>query len=426
MLVFHEHTEKQEEQIGIPLKDRERLINEIPAFRVVNGVLTTNYFIGVDWLDPDGNEAFRVIPKREDDDCEIDYLRMLMDALHDPYNLSEHLDGLFTLFFSDRLIEVPRSEDGLTIFVVVQFLSLLKNIVRRGLRKSFRFEKALFEFKVKGRILPSESVKMLSPLGPLRHKFVCSFQELDVDSYENQILKKAFLVSKKLLREYSFSGEYSNLIDSCRFIGTAFEAVHDIDFIDPRRTIRVPPFFKAYRQALRLAMIILRLSSVGRSKNDENSILIPPYWINMPKLFELFVYSKLRLALEGADIEYHSKFLGSIEPDFLVKKVLFEGKGFIADAKYKPKYASSSIEWEDAKQVSGYSRLEDIRKGFPYRKGEHIPCIILYSNQEASSDFDFEDDALEKGKEAHYEDIYRIGIKLPEKEQQKNERHLLS
>ena len=89
---------------------------------------------------------------------------------------------------------------------------------------------------------------------------------------------------------------------------------------------------------------------------------------------------------------------------------------FIADAKYKPRYADGNSGMvDDIRQLSGYARLAGVIEEFErwgWRDPTRVlPCVIVYSDQKLpSSELDW----------ARLEEIprwmsfYKIGIRLPE------------
>ena len=66
----------------------------------------------------------------------LNYLQMLLDVY--AANLTEkEIGNLVTIYWDSQKIKIEQKEDQLTPFLVVQFLNLLKSIVRKGLNKSY-------------------------------------------------------------------------------------------------------------------------------------------------------------------------------------------------------------------------------------------------------------------------------------------------
>ena len=91
-----------------------------------------SYFVGIDWL-CENKLAVQVSPKLNNG-FEIDYLRMLNDALLEPENF-EHLSDLLTIRFEKPSIKVSQQQDILSIFLITEYLSILHRIVRKRQRE---------------------------------------------------------------------------------------------------------------------------------------------------------------------------------------------------------------------------------------------------------------------------------------------------
>lgn len=378
--------------------------------------LNTSYYVGIGWLIP-GQLPFRVRPKLDDQSLEVDYLQMLKDALEDP-SVAKHLDNLLKVDFAQEPIAVSSRDEGLNLFVVVQYITLLENMVKRGLLKSFHQEVEVFNNKIKGKILLSSSVAKPKDGLPLKRQFHCAYQTLDENVFVNRLLKSAFLVSRKILARYKdFSSSDPTLERKIVFISKRMQDIRPLEATHAKDVVKLSPFFKKYQELVRLAQLIIRLGELGPTRESDSTVLIPPFWINMTKLFELYALSKLRKAITVGKIDYHLHFHFK-EPDFLVTNSGLvtdfdvDLGTFIADAKYKPLYSQrSSALWEDGKQLSGYSRFKAIREYLKATPHMNIPCVILYSDQGKEDYFNFS--CLER--DNLFEDIFKVGIRLPQK-----------
>ena len=80
----------------------------------------------------------------------------------------------------------------LTPVLIAQFLTFLKAIVRKGLKKNYyKVEKNLVN-KVRGKILIGKQMK-LNTFKNQHSKVYCEYQEYGIDSAENRYLKKSAL-----------------------------------------------------------------------------------------------------------------------------------------------------------------------------------------------------------------------------------------
>ena len=99
-----------------------------------NVYATGSYFVGIDWL-KENEVGIQVSPKMNDG-FEIDYVRMLNDALCEKENY-EHLKDLVTIKFDKPSIKINQKQDLLSIFLITEYLTLLQRIVKKGLKKSY-------------------------------------------------------------------------------------------------------------------------------------------------------------------------------------------------------------------------------------------------------------------------------------------------
>ena len=164
-------------------------------------------------------------------------------------------------------------------------------------------------------------------------------------------------------------------------------------------------FYKEYEQALYLAKLILRRFGYNISNTVKDTIQSPPFWIDMTKLFELYVLGLLKDRFHN-HVQYQYKYYGN-ELDYLLNN---EDYQMVIDAKYKLKYMNGKYD-EDIRQVSGYARLKKVYEALNKERGEVIDCLIIHPDQNGL------DHLLEvnlKNKPVkHYYDVYKLGVKLP-------------
>lgn len=377
--------------------------------------LQTGYYIGVDRF-PDTDQCIYVEPKLNknvDDEnvnlVEVDYLKMLFESLVNP-ELVENLEELFIVKWNEKEIELKSKDDFLTPFLVVQFLGILKSIVKKGLKKSYYRVEQNLNNRIKGKVLVGKTIKQ----NHFRQKFlsnVCSYEEFGVNGIENRLLKKTLEFVKPYLHSHSDLMAGKGLKDLFNFVNPAFAQVpSNFDFSELKK-IRKNPFYKEYITAVDLAEKILRRFGYNISNSSKKELKsTPPFWIDMSKLFELYVLGKLRNDLK-VDIEFQFPGKAGNELDFVI------GKGnntIIADAKYKPWY---KYDWnknmnDDLRQVSGYARLVEVRNYFEIDDNTIPNCLIIYPDLEnGSKTFNF--DSLLKTKIDHYKNIFKVGIKIP-------------
>lgn len=388
----------------------------------------TSYYIGLDWL-KENVCAVRVHSKMDvsgsehQEEREVDCVRMLLEALNEPEN-AEHLEGLLTIRFDKPSIPVEQKQDLLTPFLICEYLQILKKIVRKGLKKSFYPVENNLQNKVKGKILTGPTIQKNLSRGHITDN-VCRYQVHDVDSEENRILKKAFLFCKRYLDEQPNIGNLATqtLGEKVRYIKPAFDAVSDHVAVSAIKHFKSNPVFKDYHHAVKIAQLILRRYAYNINKVGDTQLDTPPYWIDMSKLFELYVYRRLKQVFSGyREIRYHQTF-NRQEPDYLLMpKEDSCWEPHVIDAKYKDCYQTSSISIEDARQVCGYARLKKIYQEFDLNedKAPPIKCLIVYPDQTQEEQFTFtQNEEPNFEKDPNYIRLYKVGIRLPEIPRQK-------
>lgn len=268
-----------------------------------NTQIETSYYIGINWI-VEKHIPIYIRPKLNTQQCEIDYLSMLMEALEETENVY-HLDGLLTIDFNKPAISISQREDILSPFLIVQYLQILKIIVRKGLKKAYYLRQDNLDSKIKGKVLITQNIKRNILSGDLTHN-VCQYQEYGVDCNENRLLKKAFMFACAVLQQYTDSIKMTAISQTAQYIRTAFLNVSDSIEIEEVKAIHTNPIHKEYVQAINLAKLILRKYgyNIARTRLLHET---PPFWIDMSKLFELFVFKKLREQFSNREVKYHLK-----------------------------------------------------------------------------------------------------------------------
>ena len=369
--------------------------------------IKTSYFVGIDWVSDE--VAVQVRPKVEGESDYIDYLRMLTEALKEPEN-TEYLDGLLTIDFNAKPIPLEEKEDMLSPFIVAQFLMTLKKAVRKGLRQSYYLVSANLNSKIKGKILVGKNVcKNLSSGNRIDN--YCQYQEYGLNSEENKLLKKALSLSSHILSTYRGGLDVSSLKKTIAYIYPYFRSVGDDCDILKAESFKANPIFKDYYKALEYGILILKRSAYGFNRTSKHIDSTPPYWIDMSKLFELYVYRELRrLYSIPGEVHYHMH-LRWRELDYLLNPQ--NGTPMVIDAKYKPRYHYGEPDIEDIRQISAYARMEGVYKKLHVPEDKLIDCLIIYANQDCPASLPARFDELEMRKVAGYAKFYKYGISLP-------------
>lgn len=377
-----------------------------------NILATGSYFVGIDWI-KEGELAAQVSPKMNDG-FEVDYVRMLNESLSEPDNF-DHLKDLISIRFDKPSIRVNQEQDLLSIFLITEYLNILQRIVRKGLKKSFYMVEENLNNKVKGHILVSRTIHQNLTRGRITDN-VCRYQVYDIDSEENRILKKALTFCKKQLEVYKHALDITSLEQKIRYVKPYFDMVGDEISIKSMKTFKSNPVFKEYYTAVEFAQLLLKRFSYDITITGKKEIDTPPFWIDMSKLFELYVFGNLRKIFTGKnEIQYHLKAHYQ-ELDYLLNPTEWP-EPYVIDAKYKPRYKNSGgITIDDAREVGGYARLSSIyhKLGLDEDTALPIKCLIIYPDQKQEERFTFtRTDEPKFDKVTGYIRFYKLGIRLP-------------
>lgn len=369
----------------------------------------TSYFVGVDWI-VENELPIYVKPKLDNDTSEVNYVKMLFDVLKETENYN-HLDQLCEINFEKPSISIEQKQDLLTPLLLIQYINILKKIVQKGLKKSYYTVTKNLNAKVKGKILINETIKKNHFNNKMLNSY-CQYSEFGINSIENKVLKKALTFSIAAMQNIN-GIDISSLNGLVNYIQPAFINVDSEVNIEEMKGIKPNKLYKEYEQALKFAKHILKRYGYNISIVNSTTINTPPFWIDMSKLFELYVFSKLKERFtHHKEVTYHQKF-NYLEPDFIVNTNDGLTK-MVVDAKYKPQYQDGNVSTEDIRQISGYARLKKIYKFLEFEEDKIIDCLVVYSNQNSNRK-DFKDENFNIEEEKEYTKFYKIGIELPVK-----------
>ncbi|MCG3860678.1 hypothetical protein I3247_03540 [Psychrobacter sp. Ps5] len=371
-----------------------------------------SYFIGADWL-VKNQQAIYVAPKINDGVQEVDYLGMLQLCLtHD--DIARNTKDLYHIKINEPFIEINQQMDLLTPLLIMQFLQTLKILVKKGLKQSYYKVERNLNSRVKGKVLIAQNIKKNVVRNKVTNTF-CSYEEFGFDSIENRVLKHTLSFVRRYLSQYpEYLGSIKSLIDYCT---PAFERVSDEVDLHELKAVKRNSFYKEYQEALRLSKIILKRFGYHISEIDQNTvekISVPPFWIDMSKLFELYILGLLKDKY-GDKILFQAK--GSYGyPDYLL---IDDMQPLIIDAKYRPTYQQDgllSCIIDDIRQISGYARDVGILDKLGYHTVEEqsssvVSCVVIYTDQDKGDKLP---DSLTDGTSiTGFTKFYKVPISVP-------------
>jgi len=341
--------------------------------------LSSSYYIGTDWLLKEKVAVF-ISPKLNNSNIKIDYLNMLFSCLQHP-EIIHHARELYEIKFDEPYIEIEQKNDILTPLLIVQYLQILKSIVRKGLKPSYYKVENNLHSKIKGKVLVAQ----------------------------NRLLKKALIFCHRYL---SLFPDYLKFVSPIMtFCLPAFEMVSEKIELNEIKTSKPNAFFKEYSEGIRIAKLILKRFGYNiKNTEKKETVQVPPFWVDMSKLFELYVLGLLKERY-GNQLEYQFTKQHN-ELDFLLNT---EKEKIVIDAKYKRKY-QQHYDINDIRQLSGYSRIKKVVEHLGYKSDEEqatavIDCLIIYPDQNAALSLHHN---LKKESIPQFVKFYKHGIRLPE------------
>ena len=367
--------------------------------------LQAGYYVGILWLIKQQKYVY-IAPKMNyrEDGVEIDFLKMLLDIYTADIEV-KHTQDLIKIYWKEPQITIEQQKDFLTPFLIVQFLQLLKHIVRKGLKKSYYKEEENLCSRIKGKIQIGKHLKQ-NIFKNKRTSHVCQYQVFGVDSIENRFLKKVlqFVISFKNTHSTLFAGNEAAIDELITYCTPHFELISEEFNVESLKNITINPFFKEYKEAIEIGKHILKRFSYNITETTQQKVAIPPFWIDMPKLFELYVYKRLQEQFGREAVTYHLT-ADYTELDFLLNTPDYK---MVIDAKYKTIYEDSRV-IDDIRQVSGYARLKVVYNKLKIEEDRLIDCLIIYPTLEQNADFNITD----KKEIPEYKGIYKLSISVP-------------
>ncbi len=378
-----------------------------------------SYKIGYCWLN---DETSLYIAPKEYDKKRANFHKMFAECLEDEEiakkinsDKGKENSGVYKIFLDEKPIEVKSKDDDISLFLIMHFLKLTEQIVKKGLKRGYVYTTENLSSKIKGKILVKDTLRK-NHFKNQMNKTVCSFYNFTLDCLENRILKLALYKVKSYLNRYDLINKLNleKIWDQLGYNIRAFELVSLTDIkIEDFKKIKHSPFYQEYKQALDLAYLIFKRFGFSLHHNDKEfeRNFVYPFYIDMSKLFEFYVWLKLKkdsnkiLAQAKISIEECKELeMETIIPDFLLPN-----EKSIVDAKYKY-WDNNKISKKDLSQLTLYGRSKKIRDKLNLEANE-IPklCFVYPTFNKGYEDID-----CEKVKENNcFEELYKIPLTIP-------------
>lgn len=375
--------------------------------------LCASYFIGAEWLTD--RHAVVVTPKIPN----LDFVEMFVSALKfEP--ASAYFSRFYGIDFDSRPIKTHVFNNQITPLIVIHFIALLKKITKRGLKKAYVIRNENLQSRIKGRIQISRHIRQ--NITPHREdRIYCRYQEYTVDNPENRILKKALHYAESYLGTLSAHQSFAVLMSTVNHIKTFFTDVSEEAGLHELKSIAHNKIYKEYAEGIHIARMILRKFNYSISETRNNTGYTPAFWIDMSRLYEVYVYSKL-YERYGEAIKFQVAGYGNTAVDFVDTK-----RKIVIDTKYKPQYAGSNGGIiADIRQIAAYARDRKILKAMGCDGGHTVDCLIVYPEKmtdETAGDkddcaqldsFEATDSLLHKATPVTgFEQFYKLSFRMP-------------
>ena len=415
-------------------------------FLGIDSNFKASYYIGCAWLiPPSENEdgiPIQVKPKIEN----VDFVQMFMTALEvRSSEEAEYFSDYYHIDFDSPTIQIESEQNLITPLLLLHYVTLLEQLSRNGLRKNYVRREENLQSKIRGKILFSQHLKK-NVFNKREDRIFCGYQEYTVDTPENRLLKKALVYAKNnlksipSLKKETLDKIYSKLAPvECAFEGVSVEvSLAQVGFVKSSK------LYRHYDEAIKVAKMILRgVDYEILEDKKERDYKVHPFYIDMPRLYEMYVLSLLRKAY-GDQIQFQVRGRHKTMVDFIKND-----EKIIMDTKYKPRYESGdSGIVDDVREISGYARDKRILKTLNWYKenglcvdgkqGKLFPdCVIIYpviqveenDNGElpdvvaegtfsCKTDFNKDASIVSQCDEIKaFEGFYKIAIPLPKKNQ---------
>lgn len=397
--------------------------------------IKADYCIGIDWLGQTGKYLY-VEPKinnlsiqsfinkleSEEDSSfeeanalnkpyELDYLNMLLQVTSVAES-NQEVQDLVQIDWDVDQISIEQKDDKLTPFLVIRFLQALKSIVRKGLKKNYYKVQENLNNRVKGKILVGQNIKQNIFKNRLTSTF-CEYQVFGEDHLENRFLKKVlkFVISYVENNKILLSNNYDIIQQTINYCRPTLELISDDIKEIELKHLKYNPFYREYKDALQIGSHILKRFAYNITQTSEQRVKTPPFWIDMPRLYELYVFSKMmeHNPLSKKEIHYQFSTYGN-SLDILVSE---SQNQMVIDAKYKLHYNTGHLH-NDIRQVAGYARLNKVREKLKVIDDTNVDCLIIYPDMENGEiDLSLENINLKKQEIKAYHKVYKLGVKLP-------------
>ena len=193
IIKFKEHSESNSviddevfERINIQAQDENKYITPSSlGIRKSHNGLRADYYIGVDWLIE--NEVAAVVEPKINN---VDFMSLFSAALSISSDKEvEYFSHYYGINFSKPEIETTSSVvDSLTPLIISHYISLLRILIKRGLKKGYIHQEENLHSKIKGKILFQKNLRH-NQLTKREDRMYCGFEDYSWELF-NKLIEK--------------------------------------------------------------------------------------------------------------------------------------------------------------------------------------------------------------------------------------------
>lgn len=257
----------------------------------------------------------------------IDPFRLLEELTRDEDFLeyAEHgSEPLYHIFDDEPFVEAPGGGGGEAL-TALSFVMRLYQLCRRQLKPQMTQWEQNLNGRVKGKIAFKSHLQN-NVLRGREHQVYCRYNLHTTDNIENRILKAALHKAKGILDRFyrhdrRGNGELASRIAYCQYAlrDVSETAVSLRDFA----AVRTTGYYAYYKPVISMAKLLFQNTYAGVSEEESGArVGVLPFSINMQKLFEVYVYSKLK------EISRHGVGDPDIDGEYKIELLNRFGQGY--------------------------------------------------------------------------------------------------